>query len=64
MVTALRQGLFSSKQKPARALKVSGIDLNSNTSFASLKVFPDYQNQFGQGSNGKFSYVDGKGGGK
>jgi TonB-linked SusC/RagA family outer membrane protein len=56
-------GVILIKTKTGKGAKGLGIELNSNTSFASLKVFPDYQNQFGQGSNGKFSYVDGKGGG-
>lgn len=40
-----------------------GITLNSNVSFENLLTLPEYQNAFGQGSDGKFSYVDGKGGG-
>ncbi|WP_432711800.1 SusC/RagA family TonB-linked outer membrane protein [Pedobacter sp.] len=40
-----------------------GISVNSNTSFSNLLTLPDYQNSFGQGANGEFSYVDGKGGG-
>jgi TonB-linked SusC/RagA family outer membrane protein len=56
-------GVILIKTKTGKDAKGLGITINSNTSFATLKVFPDYQNQFGQGSNGKFSYVDGKGGG-
>lgn len=56
-------GVILIKTKTGKGSKGLGININSNTSFATLKVFPDYQNQFGQGSNGKFSYVDGKGGG-
>ncbi|MFA6083221.1 SusC/RagA family TonB-linked outer membrane protein [Mucilaginibacter sp.] len=56
-------GVILIKTKTGKGAKGLGITINSNTSFATLKVFPDYQNQFGQGSNGKFSYVDGKGGG-
>jgi TonB-linked SusC/RagA family outer membrane protein len=56
-------GVILIKTKTGKGTKGLGITINSNTSFATLKVFPDYQNQFGQGSNGKFSYVDGKGGG-
>lgn len=40
-----------------------GITVNSNTSFSNLLTLPDYQNSFGQGANGEFSYVDGRGGG-
>lgn len=56
-------GVILIKTKTGKSSKGLGITINSNTSFATLKVFPDYQNQYGQGSNGKFSYVDGKGGG-
>jgi TonB-linked SusC/RagA family outer membrane protein len=40
-----------------------GISVNSNTSFSSLLILPDYQNSYGQGANGQFSYKDGAGGG-
>ncbi|GAA4916850.1 SusC/RagA family TonB-linked outer membrane protein [Mucilaginibacter defluvii] len=56
-------GVILIKTKSGKGVKGIGVEINSNTVFSSLKVFPDYQNQFGQGSNGKFSYVDGKGGG-
>ncbi|MCQ6960714.1 SusC/RagA family TonB-linked outer membrane protein [Mucilaginibacter aquariorum] len=56
-------GVILIKTKTGKGAQGLGITINSNTSFATLKVFPDYQNQFGQGANGKFSYVDGKGGG-
>jgi len=49
--------------KKGKGAKGLGISVNSNTSFSSLLTLPDYQNSYGQGSNGKFSYVDGKGGG-
>lgn len=56
-------GVILIKTKTGKGAKGAGITLNSNTSFATLKVFPDYQNDFGQGSNGKFSYVNGAGAG-
>jgi TonB-linked SusC/RagA family outer membrane protein len=56
-------GVILIKTKTGKNAQGLGITINSNTSFATLKVFPDYQNQFGQGANGQFSYVDGKGGG-
>ena len=40
-----------------------GISVNSNTTFSTLLTIPSYQNSYGQGANGQFSYVDGKGGG-
>lgn len=49
--------------KKGKGSKGLGISVNSNTTFSSLLILPDYQNSYGQGSNGKFSYVDGKGGG-
>lgn len=56
-------GVILIKTKTGRGKKGLGITLNSNTSFSSLLALPQYQNAFGQGSNGQFSYVDGKGGG-
>lgn len=56
-------GVILIKTKTGKGAKGAGITLNSNTSFATLKVFPDYQNEYGQGSNGKFSYVNGAGAG-
>lgn len=52
--------ITTKKGKNAKGL---GISVNSNTTFSSLLTLPDYQNSYGQGSNGQFSYVDGKGGG-
>jgi TonB-linked SusC/RagA family outer membrane protein len=49
--------------KKGKGTKGLGISINSNTSFSSLLILPEYQNSLGQGSNGQFSYVDGKGGG-
>ncbi|GAA4314733.1 SusC/RagA family TonB-linked outer membrane protein [Mucilaginibacter gynuensis] len=56
-------GVILIKTKSGKNSKGLGITLNSNTSFSSLLTLPDYQNAYGQGSNGKFSYVDGKGAG-
>ncbi|MEN0054447.1 MAG: SusC/RagA family TonB-linked outer membrane protein [Mucilaginibacter sp.] len=56
-------GVILIKTKSGKGTKGLGITINSNTSFSNLLGLPDYQNQYGQGSNGKFSYVDGKGGG-
>jgi TonB-linked SusC/RagA family outer membrane protein len=56
-------GVILIKTKTGKGAKGLGITINSNTSFATLKVFPDYQNEFGQGANGKFSYVNGAGAG-
>jgi len=56
-------GVVLIKTKNGKNKKGFGITINSNTSFASVLILPEYQNVFGQGSEGKFSYVDGKGGG-
>jgi len=49
--------------KKGKGAKGIGISINSNTSFSNVLILPDYQNSYGQGSNGQFSYVDGAGAG-
>ncbi|WP_018614821.1 SusC/RagA family TonB-linked outer membrane protein [Segetibacter koreensis] len=56
-------GVVLIKTKTGKRQKGLGITLNSNTTFSNLLILPKYQNVFGQGANGQFSYVDGKGGG-
>lgn len=56
-------GVILIKTKTGKSKTGAGITLNSNLVFESLLTLPKYQNAFGQGSEGKFSYVDGKGGG-
>jgi TonB-linked SusC/RagA family outer membrane protein len=56
-------GVILIKTKTGKGAKGLGVTINSNTSFSTVNILPDYQNEYGQGSNGKFSYVDGKGGG-
>ncbi len=56
-------GVILIKTKTGRTKKGLGITFNSNVTFEDLLILPDYQNAYGQGSNGRFSYVDGKGGG-
>ena len=56
-------GVILIKTKSGRGKKGLGITINSNTTFSGLLILPDYQNVFGQGAEGKFSFVDGKGGG-
>ena len=56
-------GVILIKTKTGKGSKGLGVELNSNTSFSTVQLLPKYQNEYGQGSNGKFSYVDGKGGG-
>ncbi|MCG6954914.1 MAG: SusC/RagA family TonB-linked outer membrane protein [Gemmatimonadetes bacterium] len=40
-----------------------GVTVTSTLTFESPLRLPEYQNQYGQGWNGQYSYVDGKGGG-
>lgn len=56
-------GVIIIKTKSGKKKKGLGITLNSNNTFSSLLILPKYQNTFGQGGNGEFSYVDGNGGG-
>ena len=56
-------GVILITTKKGKGAKGLGISVNSNATFSTLLTLPDYQNSFGQGANGQFSYVDGKGGG-
>ncbi len=40
-----------------------GVTYNNTTSFETPLRLPDYQNGYGQGSGGRYSYLNGKGGG-
>jgi len=40
-----------------------GVTASSTLTFESPLKMPDYQNEYGQGWNGRYSYLDGKGGG-
>ncbi|KXX70597.1 SusC/RagA family TonB-linked outer membrane protein [Flammeovirga sp. SJP92] len=40
-----------------------GVTLSNTTTFQTPLILPDYQNTYGQGMNGEFKFVDGKGGG-
>ncbi|MGH2643659.1 MAG: TonB-dependent receptor plug domain-containing protein, partial [Chitinophagaceae bacterium] len=56
-------GVILIQTKTGRNTKGLGVTFNSNTAFSNVLVLPSYQDIFGQGLNGRFSYVDGKGGG-
>ncbi|WP_090107461.1 SusC/RagA family TonB-linked outer membrane protein [Chitinophaga sp. CF118] len=56
-------GVIVIKTKTGKGQKGLGITVNSGATFESLLVLPSFQNSYGQGSGGQFSYVDGKGGG-
>jgi TonB-linked SusC/RagA family outer membrane protein len=49
--------------KSGKNQKGLGITVNTGITVSEVTTLPRFQNSFGQGSNGKFSYVDGKGGG-
>ncbi|MDU0371070.1 SusC/RagA family TonB-linked outer membrane protein [Hymenobacter endophyticus] len=49
--------------KSGRKSRGLGIAVNSTTSFESVLKLPDYQNEYGQGNGGEFSFVNGRGGG-
>jgi TonB-linked SusC/RagA family outer membrane protein len=56
-------GVILIKTKTGKSKKGIGITVNSNTVVETVNTLPVFQNAFGQGSEGKFSYVDGRGGG-
>ncbi|SHL75545.1 SusC/RagA family TonB-linked outer membrane protein [Flavobacterium saccharophilum] len=49
--------------KSGKSQKGLGINFSTGITVSQVSTLPSFQNSFGQGSNGKFSYVDGKGGG-
>lgn len=57
-------GVVVLKTKTGKGQKGLGVTVNSGATFESVLVLPDFQNTFGQGAAGEFSYVDGNGAGK
>ncbi len=57
------QGVILITTKTGKGKKGIGVSVNSGVVFSTVATLPDFQNSYGQGSNGLFSYVDGKGGG-
>ncbi|MDR3367264.1 MAG: SusC/RagA family TonB-linked outer membrane protein [Prevotellaceae bacterium] len=49
--------------KSGKGQKGLGVSVNAGATFATVATLPEFQDEFGQGANGEFSYVDGKGGG-
>ena len=49
--------------KSGRRVSRAQISASANVSFETPLKLPEYQNLYGQGSNGQYSYKDGKGGG-
>ncbi|KAA6338658.1 TonB-dependent receptor SusC [termite gut metagenome] len=56
-------GVILITTKSGKGKKGLGVSFNSGVSFATVTSLPEFQDVFGQGSNGLFSYIDGKGGG-
>ncbi|TDH19986.1 SusC/RagA family TonB-linked outer membrane protein [Segetibacter sp. 3557_3] len=56
-------GVILIKTKTGATKRGIGVTITSGLVFESILTLPSYQNTFGQGSDGKFSYVDGRGGG-
>jgi len=56
-------GVIVITTKSGRKSRGIGISVNSTTSFESPLKTPDLQDQYGQGTGGEFSYVDGAGSG-
>lgn len=57
-------GVVIIKTKSANKDRRFGVLYNSNTTFETPLRLPDFQNDYGQGTGGLFSYKDGAGGGK
>lgn len=57
------QGVILITTKSGKGQKGIGVSVNSGVIFSTVASLPEFQNTFGQGSNGLFSFVDGKGGG-
>ncbi|QJB33807.1 SusC/RagA family TonB-linked outer membrane protein [Chitinophaga oryzae] len=57
-------GVILIKTKTGKEVKGGlGVTVNSNATFDRVLILPDFQNVYGQGAGGQFSYKDGKGGG-
>jgi TonB-linked SusC/RagA family outer membrane protein len=56
-------GVILIETKSGKGSKGIGVSVNNTTSFETPLRLPDFQNGFGQGSSGKFEFVDGAGGG-
>lgn len=56
-------GVILITTKSGKAKKGLGVDFHTSFMFNTVSVLPDWQDEFGQGSNLQFSYVDGQGSG-
>jgi len=56
-------GAIVIKTKTGARNKGLGISINSTIAFENALRLPEYQNEYGQGLNGEFNFIDGNGGG-
>ncbi len=56
-------GVILITTKSGKGQKGIGVSVNSGISLSQVATLPKFQDVFGQGTTGKFSYVDGAGGG-
>jgi len=56
-------GVVMITSKSGKNTKGMLVEFNSNITFQSPLVLPEYQNKFGMGESGEYSYYDGNGGG-
>lgn len=56
-------GVILITTKSGKGAKGLGVTIDHSTTFETPLRLPDYQNEYGQGLNGEFEYVDGAGGG-
>jgi TonB-linked SusC/RagA family outer membrane protein len=56
-------GVIVITTKSGQRKKALGVSFSTSIMFESVLRLPDYQNKYGQGLDGKFSFVDGNGGG-
>ncbi|MEZ4987551.1 MAG: hypothetical protein R2795_21310 [Saprospiraceae bacterium] len=58
MVPRAADGVVLVETKTGRSNRL-GVEINSTTTLESILKLPDYQNEFGFGGGGKYSYFDG-----
>lgn len=58
-----QNGVITIKTKSGKGVRGVGISVNSTVMMETPLRLPDYQNVYGQGLNGQFSFVDGNGSG-
>lgn len=56
-------GVILITTKSGKGSKGVGVSINSNVTFETPLVLPKWQNRYGQGNNGEFSFEDGSNGG-